>query len=77
MREFEPYPFKLITTKIGKIAQTLDISFLDLLPSVSHIDPEELWVTEPDPHPNAKADDYFAKAITEHLESAWDYNKRF
>jgi len=39
---------------------------------VRDIDPASLWVTVPDPHPNAKADAAFTEGMLEELTPALD-----
>ena len=48
------------------------VPFVDLLPSVENLDPASLWVTVPDPHPNAKAEITFAKAMLPRLTAMLD-----
>jgi len=63
LRELKPYPFADITAKVRAEVEALGVSFVDLLPAVEELDPASLWVTVPDPHPNAKAAAAFAKAM--------------
>lgn len=67
IREVEPYPFPDITNLLKEHADLLDLPFHDLLPSVKNEDPSSLWVTKPDPHPNAKATHLFAESLTDWL----------
>jgi len=70
LRELSPYPFADVTAKLKAAADEYDIPFLDLLPSVADQDPATLWVTKPDPHPNGRANAFFADAIYEKLSEA-------
>jgi hypothetical protein len=63
LRELKPYPFDDVTAKVRKVVEKDGLPFVDLLPSVENLEPSSLWVTVPDPHPNAKADTAFARAM--------------
>jgi lysophospholipase L1-like esterase len=70
LRQLDPYPFAKISDKIENLARNeMKVPYLDLLPSVRHEEPASLWVTPPDPHPNAKADALFAAAIYRFVET--------
>jgi lysophospholipase L1-like esterase len=69
LRETDPYPFEIARRWIAGIAKSLDLDYVDLLDSVRRQPPESLWVTKPDPHPNALAAELFATAIADHLLS--------
>ena len=68
LHQLDPYPFAKIADKVANLAREMKVPYLDLLDSVRHEKPNTLWVTPPDPHPNAKADALFAKAIDQFLE---------
>jgi lysophospholipase L1-like esterase len=73
LRELRPYPFESATAWVAGIARSNGMPFVDLLPAVANEVPETLWVTRPDPHPNAKADRLFAEALDRFLaESVLD-----
>ena len=55
MRELKPYPFADITAKVRTVVEQQGVPFVDLLPTVENLEPSSLWVTVPDPHPNARA----------------------
>lgn len=63
LRELKPYPFADITAKVRAVVERERVPFVDLLPAVEGLEPASLWVTAPDPHPNAKADLSFARAM--------------
>ena len=67
LREFKPYPFADVTAKVKKVVEENGLRFVDLLPTVENMDPASLWVTVPDPHPNAKADTAFADGMIRDL----------
>jgi len=70
LRELDPYPFSNVTTLLADLADSLSLPFIDLLPAVHDINPQDLWVTVPDPHPNTHANRVFA----EYLASALRFN---
>jgi len=72
LRELKPYPFQDVTDKVRKVVEANGLRFVDLLPTVRDIDPASLWVTVPDPHPNAKADAAFTEGMLEELTPALD-----
>jgi lysophospholipase L1-like esterase len=63
------YPFAGINEKVARLASEAGLEYLDLLPSVREEPEESLWVTVPDPHPNAKACALFGKALAEYVRS--------
>ncbi len=63
IRELDPYPFAEITARVREVARAAEVPFLDLLPSIADQDPATLWVTVPDPHPNGRANAFFADSI--------------
>ncbi|WP_428663089.1 SGNH/GDSL hydrolase family protein [Reyranella sp.] len=67
LRELKPYPFADVTAKVKKVVEENGLRFVDLLPTVENMDPASLWVTVPDPHPNAKADTAFADGMIREL----------
>jgi hypothetical protein len=67
LRELKPYPFGDITAKVQKVVEGERVPFVDLLPTVEDLEPSSLWVTVPDPHPNAKADSAFTRGMAPQL----------
>lgn len=69
LRELNPYPFSGVSIKLDDMAQAQGVKYVSLLPAVQAEDPMTLWVTQPDPHPNARAaklmSDYFEPRLTE------------
>jgi hypothetical protein len=63
LRELKPYPFDDVTAKVRNAVESRGVTFIDLLPSVEGEDPASLWVTVPDPHPNAKAATAFTRQM--------------
>lgn len=55
LRELKPYPFADVTAKVQAVVEEDGMPFVDLLSAMESLDPPSLWVTVPDPHPNAKA----------------------
>lgn len=72
LRELKPYPFADVTAKVQKVVEQKGLRFIDLLPTVETLDPPSLWVTVPDPHPNAKANTAFAQEMTQVLSGILD-----
>ncbi len=67
LRELDPYPFEREEAMLRDHSAQLGISYLNLLNGVKKEAPESLWVTRPDPHPNAKADALFARSLFDWL----------
>lgn len=67
LRELRPYPFPDVTAKVKKAVEAAGMPFVDMLPAVENMAPASLWVTVPDPHPNAKADAAFSAAMVKDL----------
>jgi hypothetical protein len=72
LRELRPYPFQDVTDKVRKVVEANGLRFVDLLPTVETLDPASLWVTVPDPHPNAKADTAFTDGMLRELTPMLD-----
>jgi hypothetical protein len=72
LRELKPYPFDDVTAKVRKVVEKRGVPFVDLLPAVEGLEPSSLWVTVPDPHPNAKADTAFAKGMVPEITGLLD-----
>lgn len=74
LRELKPYAFADVQTKVEAVAKANGLEYVDLLPAVENEDPKSLWVTVPDPHPNARATqllgDYLARYLEEHPTAA-------
>ena len=69
LRQLKDYPFVEVTAKVRTAARANALPFLDLLPSIDGQDPATLWVSRPDPHPNAKANRLFATRLLEWLSN--------
>jgi len=67
LRELDPYPFSKVTSLLANLAESLSLPFIDLLPAVRDINPQDLWVTVPDPHPNAHANRFLAEYLASSL----------
>jgi lysophospholipase L1-like esterase len=74
LRALKPYAFPEVQEKIENVAKVVGAEYVDLLPAVVNEDPASLWVTVPDPHPNAKATklmgDYLAAYLAQHPTAA-------
>lgn len=67
LRELKPYAFPDVQSKIRDLAAANSIKYVDLLPAVQAEDPKTLWVTVPDPHPNARAQALMARELAGYL----------
>jgi lysophospholipase L1-like esterase len=70
LRELADYPFTDVTNKLESAAASHHVEFVDLLPAVIGQDPAYLWVSEPDPHPNARAHEYMGRYLVDYLMDA-------
>jgi lysophospholipase L1-like esterase len=61
------YRFDKVTQFVKKAALENGATFVDLLPAVKEQDSAALWVTPPDPHPNAFANELLANGLYEAL----------
>src|SRR5262245_13114982 len=57
------YRFGRITDLVRKSAEENGAAFVDVLPAMADQPSAKLWVTPPDPHPNAYANALIAKAL--------------
>lgn len=71
LHELKEYPFSEVTEAIAAVAAGESVPFLDLTPSVADLEPETLWVSPTDAHPNKIANDRFARAIKKTLQAAF------
>src|SRR5262245_30423936 len=62
------YRFGRITDLVRKSAEENGAAFVDVLPALADQSSAKLWVTPPDPHPNAYANALIAKALFEALQ---------
>jgi lysophospholipase L1-like esterase len=67
LHELDPYPFEFVNAKVRDLAMESGIEYLDLLPALRSEAASSLWVTAPDPHPNAKAHALMARALADYL----------
>jgi len=65
------YPFTKVTAAIRDLAAAHQAPFVDLLPTVTDLVPETLWVSPTDAHPNATANERFSGAILKGLRDAF------
>jgi lysophospholipase L1-like esterase len=68
LHDVQNYRFQRITDFVRAAAAEYDVAFVDLLPYVREQPSSALWVTPPDPHPNAFADKFLAQGVFEALE---------
>lgn len=67
LRELAPYPFAAVNARLADLAKAEGIEYLDFLPALAAEPPASLWVTVPDPHPNAKAHALMARALADYF----------
>jgi lysophospholipase L1-like esterase len=67
LHELNPYPFETVNAKVRALASDNGIEYVDLLPALRNDDAASLWVTVPDPHPNAKAHALIARSLADYL----------
>jgi lysophospholipase L1-like esterase len=72
LRELQPYPFADITARVREVVEAENVPFVDLLSTVERQEPASLWVTVPDPHPNARAASAFAKGMLPKISTLLD-----
>ncbi len=63
MHQFKDYPFTAVTQAMQSIGDKHGVQVVDLLPYFLNEDPQSLWVTIQDPHPNAKGHALIAEGI--------------
>ncbi|WP_271604591.1 SGNH/GDSL hydrolase family protein [Bradyrhizobium sp. CCBAU 11434] len=57
------YPFGFIHEKMKTIARADGYKYVDLLPALSNLSPEQIWAMPGDPHPNALGHKLMADAV--------------
>ena len=72
LRELSPYPFESVSERLRGLADEVGADYISLLPAVQHEEPNRLWVTIPDPHPNAYAAGLFADYLAPHVSRRLD-----
>lgn len=63
------YRFDAVTQLVKQAALENGAVFVDLLPAVRNENSADLWVTPPDPHPNAFANELLANGLYETLKN--------
>lgn len=71
LHELAPYPFNGVTELVREESERAGRPFLDLLPVVADEEPESLWVTPTDAHPNGKAAGLYATELKRFLEKTY------
>ncbi|BCP52999.1 hypothetical protein K32_16160 [Kaistia sp. 32K] len=67
LHQLRDYPFPEVTEGVAAVAKANHVEFLDLLPSITDLEPTSLWVSPTDAHPNRTANERFAQAIADKL----------
>ncbi len=68
VHDLKNYPFGIIHEKMKKLSNELGITFVDLLPALQNLNPNEVWVMDGDPHPGPTAHGVMAKQIAETIQ---------
>ena len=63
LHDVKDYRFGRITDLVRQAADENGAAFVDVLPAMADQPSAKLWVTPPDPHPNAYANELIAKAL--------------
>src|SRR5262249_22939772 len=75
LHELARYPFAGITAELAALATANSVPFVDLLPAVQDVaDPQSLWVTSTDAHPNGRAAERYAVRLDHALRT--DFSKK-
>ena len=69
LRNLENYKYDFVSIYIEGVANELNLEFLDLFHSVKNFNSKKLWVSFEDPHSNTFANNIFAKAIYNKINS--------
>lgn len=76
---FKDYRFSEVTDFVSEIAASQNVSVLDLLPYYINYEPESIWLSSEDAHPNALGHRIVADAVMKHIlehEQTWGVNKK-
>ena len=68
LHDVQHYRLQRITTLVQAAAEQNGVAFVDLLPYLKDRASADLWVTPPDPHPNALAHGLIAQGIFDALQ---------
>jgi lysophospholipase L1-like esterase len=68
LHDVQNYRFGLVTELVRQAAQENGVPFVDLLPNMQFQASSDLWVTPPDPHPNAFANELIAAGLFSALQ---------
>jgi len=63
LHDVKNYRFGRVTDLVRQAAEEHGAAFVDVLPAMADQQSSKLWVTPPDPHPNAYANELIAKAL--------------
>ncbi len=70
MHDLTDYRFEAVHDIMRNVAAGLGYEFIDLLPALRNLTPQELWSMPGDPHPNALGHRKMAEAILPRLQMA-------
>ncbi|MBR0826199.1 SGNH/GDSL hydrolase family protein [Bradyrhizobium manausense] len=63
VHNLKDYPFQFIHDRMRAIAQADGYAFVDLLPALNNLSPEQIWAMPGDPHPNSLGHKLMADAL--------------
>jgi lysophospholipase L1-like esterase len=69
LHDLQNYRFGKITDIVHRTAEENGVEFVDLLPALQNVEPDKLWVTRSDQHPNSYAHELIAEALFRKLET--------
>lgn len=69
VHNLKQYPFTYIHDLMQSTAEKLGYTYVDLMPALSGLSPEEVWSLPGDPHPNALGHQRMAEALYPTLKS--------
>lgn len=70
------YKFDFVHSIMRKVAQDYGYTYIDLLPSMRNLTPQQLWALPGDPHPNKRGHELMAQSIFPVLERADGQNNK-
>jgi lysophospholipase L1-like esterase len=66
---FQPYPLQEVTDLLQQTAKENAVDFIDVMPAFKGQDPDKLWVSPTDAHPNGLGNEIIANALFQKLEA--------
>jgi lysophospholipase L1-like esterase len=66
---FQPYPLQEVTDLLEQTAKENGVDFVDVMPAFKGYEPDKLWVSPTDAHPNGLGNEVIANALFQKLET--------